>query len=57
VRDGVDGVIVPAGDPVAFADGVQRCIAELAGLAAGAATVTERWDDVARAVEELRLRR
>jgi glycosyltransferase involved in cell wall biosynthesis len=57
VRDGVDGVIVPAGDPVAFADGVQRCIAELDRLATGAATVTERWDDVARAVEELRLRR
>jgi glycosyltransferase involved in cell wall biosynthesis len=57
VRHGRDGVIVPAGDPGAFADGIRHAIDELDVLAAGAATVEERWDEVATAVEHLVPRR
>lgn len=54
VRDDVDGIVVPAEDPVAFAAGVRRAVDGLDRLAAGASTVEQRWDEVARAVESLR---
>jgi glycosyltransferase involved in cell wall biosynthesis len=53
VRHDVDGVIVAAGDPTAFAAGVRHALGSLDRLAAGALSATERWDDVAQAVERL----
>ena len=53
VRSGIDGVIVRAEDPRAFADGVRRALDQLDVLAAGAGSVHDRWDEVAAAVERL----
>jgi glycosyltransferase involved in cell wall biosynthesis len=43
VRDGVNGVLVPPGDPAGFADGIRRALAARDRLAPAAATSVEQF--------------
>jgi glycosyltransferase involved in cell wall biosynthesis len=56
VRDGENGILAVAGDPLAFADAIVRALDDLDSLAAGAERVATTWDAVARVVETAGLR-
>lgn len=50
VRHGVDGILVPAGDPEALAEGILRALDIRAEMAAAAAAAAPSWAAVADAV-------
>jgi glycosyltransferase involved in cell wall biosynthesis len=52
VLEGVTGAVAQPGDPEAFADAVERVIADLPKLAAGAREHRSSWTDVADAIIE-----
>lgn len=52
VREGVTGTLAAPGDPEAFAAAVERALADLPVLAAGAREDAAAWDDVVHAVIE-----
>lgn len=52
VMEGETGCLAPPGDPVAFADAVERALGSLEHLAVGAGASGTTWDEVATAVIE-----
>jgi glycosyltransferase involved in cell wall biosynthesis len=50
LRDGVDAVVVPPGDPAALAQGILDASARVAEMSAAAADVAATWSDVVDAI-------
>jgi len=52
VDDGINGVLVTPGDPVALAEGLMKAAEDLAALAKSAAASSSSWGSVAKALTE-----
>lgn len=53
VTEGVNGALAPPGDPEAFADAIERVLADLPRLARGAQSSAPDWSTVAAAIVEV----